>query len=62
MILPDIDSRLKPLKTIFNMKYIVALVLSLIIIGLCAPIMFITWSTDGVNTIIDGIEELCGVD
>lgn len=44
------------------MKYLVSLVLSLIIIGLCLPIMFITWSTDGVATIIDGIEELCGVD
>ena len=43
------------------MKYIIALILILIIAILCAPIMLITWSTDGIGNVIEGIEELCGV-
>ena len=43
------------------MKYIIALVLILIIAILCIPIMIITWSTDGIGKVIEGIEELCGI-
>jgi hypothetical protein len=62
MICLHINNRFKQLKTIFNMKYIIALVLILIIAILCIPIMIITWNMDGFGNIVEGIEELCGIE
>jgi hypothetical protein len=44
------------------MKHVVALILSLIMLGLCIPIMLIKWNTEGMDDIISGIEKMCGVE
>jgi hypothetical protein len=62
MILPNIDRRLNPLKTTFNMKYIVAVVLGIIIFFICLPIILIKWDVGGMEEIWDGLKELCGID
>lgn len=66
MILLDIDSRLNPLKTTFNMKYIVCIVFALIIFCLCLPIWIITWKWDedenGWTSITNGLTDMFGID
>lgn len=66
MILLDIDSRLNPLKTTNNMKYLVFIVLALIIFCLCLPIWIITWDwdyrTNGWGHFRDGFEDMFGID
>jgi hypothetical protein len=44
------------------MKYIVAFVLVVVIIILVSPIMLIKWDDSGIDNIIEGIKELCGID
>jgi hypothetical protein len=66
MILPNIDRRLNPLKTTFNMKYIVAVVLGIIIFFICLPVWVITWDwdhrTNGWGDVVDGLEKMLGID
>lgn len=44
------------------MKYIVFVVLVIIIILLLSPITIIKWDAKGMDDIIDGLKDLCGID
>jgi hypothetical protein len=44
------------------MKYLVAFFLIGIISILVFPIMLIKWDDNGIDNIIEGIKELCGID
>jgi hypothetical protein len=44
------------------MKYLVCFVLIVIISILVLPIMLIKWDDNGIDNIIEGIKELCGID
>ena len=43
------------------MKYLVALILSGVVIILTSPIMLIKWDSDGLEQILEGISDMCGV-
>jgi uncharacterized protein YxeA len=43
------------------MKHVAAFILFVIVLILVSPIMLIKWNTDGMDTIVKGIEEMCGV-
>jgi hypothetical protein len=44
------------------MKHVAAFVLFVIVLILVSPVMLIKWNTDGMDTIVEGIDKMCGVD
>ena len=44
------------------MKYLVAFFLIAIISILVSPIILIKWDESGIESIVDGIQEICGID
>ena len=44
------------------MKYIIAIVLAIIITLLILPVILITWSVDGWEEMMEGIQKICGID
>jgi hypothetical protein len=66
MVLHDINKRLNPLKTVFNMKYLLFALLAWAVFCLCLPIWIITWdwddNTNGWNLIIGGLRDMFGID
>jgi hypothetical protein len=44
------------------MKYVVFIVLMIIISLLLSPIMIIKWDAKGLDDVIDGLENICGID
>jgi len=43
------------------MKHVAAFVLFVIVLILVLPVMLVKWNTDGMDTIVKGIDEMCGV-
>ncbi len=44
------------------MKYVVFTVLMIIIILLVTPIMIIKWNSRGLEEILEGLKDICGMD
>jgi hypothetical protein len=43
------------------MKYIIFLVLVAVITLIVSPIIIIKWSDNGMEKLLDGLEEICGI-
>ena len=44
------------------MKYIAMLILGIIIILLISPILLIKWDNKGLDDMIEGLKDVCGID
>jgi hypothetical protein len=44
-----------------SMKYIIFLVLVAVITLIVSPIIIIKWSDNGMEKLLDGLEEICGI-